>query len=384
VERRLLMTGTPLANGLADWYVLADLARPGRLGTRQQYELDFVQPVAAGEPPSGRTRPAGSRAHARPPWARPPPIAGEAAGASAADKALGALQARLLRAIVAEIMLRRTNAELSRGLLEKHAYAIAVAPTAVQRAVHETITSDKEGVAFSRLQLVRSNLVHPPLLVSTEGGGSREGAQALRRTVAELHEAPATRVLYSAKLQACTAIIDRALPAGDKVVVVSGMLNALSEIGEYVRTCHDERAVVSLLGSMSGRARRKVVATFNTRDSGVKVCLLSAKLAEGINLVGGNHLVIIEPWWNPAQDRCPPRLASQIWQVTSLLWHVARAYCPRPHPLLCAPRHHTVPPRPNARLLGRRAARAGRPWSGSIGPGSKRCATSTAWWSRAH
>ena len=199
-------------------------------------------------------------------------------------------------------MLKRTNEELATGLKAKHAYTVSVRPTAVQRAVHRAIESDQNEIAFSRLQMLRTNLLHPALLLSSESG-RREGAMAFRRIVAEMHELPATRVLYSGKLQACAFLIDRLLPSGDKVVVVGATIGGLHEIASYVRAREGNGAVVTLLGSMSKRHRESVRIKFNASDSGVKVCLLSAKLAEGINLVGANHLIHLEPWWNPAGDR---------------------------------------------------------------------------------
>ena len=54
--RRLLATGTPLANRFGEFFSLVDLACPGRLGTREDFKLDFVSPIEA-----GRTSPVPSR-----------------------------------------------------------------------------------------------------------------------------------------------------------------------------------------------------------------------------------------------------------------------------------------------------------------------------------
>ena len=45
---RILLTATPLANNLGEFYALTTIAVPGRLGTRADFEADYVKPVAAG------------------------------------------------------------------------------------------------------------------------------------------------------------------------------------------------------------------------------------------------------------------------------------------------------------------------------------------------
>ena len=44
---RVLLTGTPLSNNLAEFYTILDLANPGSLGTRAAFEANFVRPMAA-------------------------------------------------------------------------------------------------------------------------------------------------------------------------------------------------------------------------------------------------------------------------------------------------------------------------------------------------
>ena len=45
---RILLTATPLANNLPELYSLATLARPGALGTRDEFRDDFERPILAG------------------------------------------------------------------------------------------------------------------------------------------------------------------------------------------------------------------------------------------------------------------------------------------------------------------------------------------------
>ena len=126
---------------------------------------------------------------------------------------------------------------------------------------------------------------------------------ALRRHVPEMPEHPGTLITLSGKLQLCARLLDRFLEIGERVVVVSSSLSSLALVGMYVRGEEDRTGVVcSLLGSMTARARDRVRIDFNRRDSGLRVCLLSVALAEGINLVGASRLIQLDPSWNPAVD----------------------------------------------------------------------------------
>ena len=51
---------------------------------------------------------------------------------------------------------------------------------------------------------------------------------------------------------------------------------------------------------MTQRRRDAVRHEFNLPTSSLRVCLLSTKLAEGLNLVGANHLVQLDASWNPS------------------------------------------------------------------------------------
>ena len=231
-----------------------------------------------------------------------PSLAGRADGAAKAEKDVGELQSSLLGDVAAEVMLRRTNDELARGLPPKRAYVVVAAVTAVQRAVHGAVQGDASAGTFARLTMLRANLLHPKLLLNAEHG-SREGSMALRRHVPEMPEHPSTLMTLSGKLQLCARLLDRLLETGERVVVVSSSLSTLAMVGAYVRGLEGRGdAVCSLLGSMTARTRDRVRAAFNSRTSGLRVCLLSVALAEGINLVGASRLVQLDPSWNPAVD----------------------------------------------------------------------------------
>jgi hypothetical protein len=55
--RRILLTGTPLQNDLAEYYALVSFASPGFLGAEPAFAREFVKPVKAGIAKEARTPP---------------------------------------------------------------------------------------------------------------------------------------------------------------------------------------------------------------------------------------------------------------------------------------------------------------------------------------
>eukprot|EP00041_Stephanoeca_diplocostata_P032472 m.1040818 g.1040818 ORF g.1040818 m.1040818 type:complete len:241 (+) comp24155_c0_seq29:2718-3440(+) len=64
--------------------------------------------------------------------------------------------------------------------------------------------------------------------------------------------------------------------------------------------------------SMSGKKRRILVEDFNDKTKDQFVFLLSSKAGGcGLNLIGGNRLVLFDPDWNPATDK---QAAARVWR----------------------------------------------------------------------
>lgn len=57
---------------------------------------------------------------------------------------------------------------------------------------------------------------------------------------------------------------------------------------------------MTLDGSVPVKLRSKIVEDFNNSKSNVRLILLSLNAGGvGLNLIGGNRLIIFEPHWNP-------------------------------------------------------------------------------------
>jgi hypothetical protein len=87
-----------------------------------------------------------------------------------------------------------------------------------------------------------------------------------------------------------------------RVVIVSNYTQTLDLFGTLCRT--RGYGFLRLDGSTSISKRQKLVTQFNDPCSNMFVFLLSSKAGGcGLNLVGGNRLVLFDPDWNPANDK---------------------------------------------------------------------------------
>jgi DNA repair and recombination RAD54-like protein len=85
----------------------------------------------------------------------------------------------------------------------------------------------------------------------------------------------------------------------DKIVIISNYTQTLDLIG---RMCNENGwAFCRLDGSIGMKKRQKMVDDFNDPSSNLIAFLLSSKAGGcGLNLIGGNRLVLFDPDWNPA------------------------------------------------------------------------------------
>lgn len=97
---------------------------------------------------------------------------------------------------------------------------------------------------------------------------------------------------------------------GEKTIIFSSFTSFLDLLEVALNREEDDLGTYTRYdGSMSARDRNEAVMRF-TDDSGCKAMLISLKAGNsGLNLTAANHVVILDPFWNPfveyqAADRC--------------------------------------------------------------------------------
>lgn len=112
----------------------------------------------------------------------------------------------------------------------------------------------------------------------------------------------------SSKIQKLMIVIEeKILNTNDKAVIVSQWTSFLDIVRQHLR--QKRIFCCELNGKVPVKDRNDIVQSFNKQGSGPKIMLLSLTAGGvGLNLVGANHLILLDLHWNPqlesqAQDR---------------------------------------------------------------------------------
>ncbi|GJM86938.1 hypothetical protein PR202_ga02842 [Eleusine coracana subsp. coracana] len=247
--RRILLSGTPMQNDLEEFFAMVNFTNPGVLGDASYFRRYYEAPIICGREPN----------------------------ASAEEKKLGSersaeLSAKVNQAsIFSQFILRRTNALLSNHLPPK--------------LIYDTIKSNSSGGSGFDDCL----RFFPPELFSGRSGSWTGGGGMWVELSGKMHVL--ARLLGHLRQK-----------TDDRIVLVS---NYTQTLDLFVQLCRERRyPYVRLDGATSISKRQKLVNQFNDLSRDEFVFLLSSKAGGcGLNLVGGNRLVLFDPDWNPANDK---------------------------------------------------------------------------------
>eukprot|EP00127_Corallochytrium_limacisporum_P004246 Clim_evm191s157 gene=Clim_evmTU191s157 len=275
IKKRILITGTPIQNQMADFFVQCDLANPGVLGDYATFKRLYEDPILMLSLES-----------------RTPAV----------DE-LGRVRKEALQEITDSFFIRRTGEVLQSRLKSKTDVLMFVKLSQAQedlyqeqlRAsdVRQCIESCNNASALSCILRLRKIC----------GGTSKAGVDDLD---SENEEAEILNRLEPGdigKLQTLRQIIDyhRKEYNPYKLVVVSHFTSCLDIIEAM---CKEEgHHTVRLDGTTTVKKRQDMVDRFNNPLTGSTVFLLSSKAGGvGLNLVGGRTIVLYDIDWNPASD----------------------------------------------------------------------------------
>ncbi|XP_076648059.1 pre-mRNA processing factor 6 [Halictus rubicundus] len=112
----------------------------------------------------------------------------------------------------------------------------------------------------------------------------------------------------SSKMQAVLKTVKAILQQGDKLIIVSQWTSMLEIVAAYLPSLKGATFMM-FTGKVPIKDRQGIMNAFNSPGDDPKILLLSLTAGGvGLNLVGGNHLLLIDIHWNPqlevqAQDR---------------------------------------------------------------------------------
>jgi hypothetical protein len=266
-HHRLVLTGTPIENGVSDLWSIMDYLMPGYLGSYERFRLGFEQPITAG----GRD------------------------GAAAQSR---------LRKKVHPFLLRRLKREVASEL-----------PPRIEKIAYCTMTRDQQLVYARLLEQAQREVTD---IVSRDGFS--RSRFAVLRTLTKLRQACCHLDLLklpdlkskdpSGKLDLLHELLEEAIDGGHRVLVFSQFVSMLTILRKELK---DLGIPYSYL---DGETKDRIgeVTRFN-RDPTVPVFLISLKAGgTGLNLTGADMVIHYDPWWNPAVEDQATDRAHRIGQ----------------------------------------------------------------------
>ncbi|MCD9475338.1 SNF2-related protein [Photobacterium phosphoreum] len=278
---KLVATGTPVENSLADFWCLMDTACPGYLGSYQEFRSQYISPIlkAAGdEVEEVRSR-------------------------------LG----RELRITVGALMLRRVKEDNLTGLPSKYMYAgghfdkwkyleeLESTMVGYQLDVYEGSISNqlenKNSHVLTTLMRLRDSSLHPRL-----SDGGRLDVPKNSKIAYELYQ-------ESGKLCSLLKIIDKIKAKQEKCIIFAVNKRLQSFLSITLGQIYNMGPLSVINGDAKAVAKRKSVPTrksmiveFEVKNGFNLIIMSPVAAGVGLTVVGANHVVHLERHWNPAKE----------------------------------------------------------------------------------
>ena len=268
---KLVLTGTPIENSVADLWSIMDFLMPGYLSNHKAFREHYELPIAKGGPE--------------------------------ADLA----QIKLRRKLH-PFLMRRLKKEVAKDLPEK-----------IERVAHCTLSKDQHMVYKQLLEQAKQKISD---MVETQG--FNKSRMQILRTLLRLRQTCCHLDLLklqnlksefpSAKMELFFELVNEALDARHRILVFSQFTSMLS----ILRRELEERGLNYCYLDGATKDRQEMVKKFNT-DRSIPVFLISLKAGgSGLNLTGADMVIHYDPWWNPAVEDQATDRAHRIGQKNTV------------------------------------------------------------------
>ncbi len=270
-HHKLVLTGTPIENSVADLWSIMDFLMPGYLGLYKTFRENYELPIQSGGP----------------------------------DAELAQLK---LRRKLHPFLLRRLKKDVAKDLPEK-----------IQRVAHCTLSKDQHMVYKKLMESAKREINS---MVDAQGfNKSRmqilKVLLQLRQTCCHLDllKLPGLKSEFpSAKMELFFELVDEALDAGHRILVFSQFTSMLGIIRDEL----EARALKYCYLDGSTKDRQARVREFNTNRA-IPLFLISLKAGgTGLNLTGADMVIHFDPWWNPAVEDQATDRAHRIGQKNTV------------------------------------------------------------------
>ena len=256
-QRKVILTGTPIQNHLAELWNLFQFIHPGLLGSAEQFKQKFILPIE-GENDKNRQN--------------------------------------QLRRLISPFLLRRTKAEVIDELPAKNEIKLPVELSSEEMAMYEI-----------RRRHVEEKLLDKKadkMIVLAE-------ITRLRQMACSCSLVDKKWKLPSSKVLAFIDLAESLNDSGNRALVFSQFTSFFEEIKKAMDTA--KLPYLYLDGSTPMAMREKLVKEFQSGKC--PFFLISLKAGGlGLNLTGANYVIHLDPWWNPAIEQQATDRAYRIGQ----------------------------------------------------------------------
>lgn len=271
VDRKVLLTGTPLQNNTQELWVLLNYLEPVKFASLEEFNKNF------------------GHLHSQE-------------------------QVVKLQQLLAPYILRRVKEDVEKSIPPKEETIISVELTTLQKQYYRAIYDKNKSFLYrgtknglptlNNIQLQLRKCCNHPFLI--KGVEERELEELGRRpTPAQIME---KTIQCSGKMVLVSKLIPKLKRDGHKILIFSQFLKQLDLLERY---CEANSFVYERLdGSTGGSMRQSAIDRFSRPHSKSFIFLLSTKAGGvGINLIAADTVIIFDSDWNPmndlqAQSRC--------------------------------------------------------------------------------
>jgi SNF2 family DNA or RNA helicase len=264
-EFKLVLTGTPVENSLADLWTQLNFVNPGLLGDLAFFRREFAKPI----------------------------------------EKMGDDEKELkLRKIIQPFILRRTKEMVAQDL-----------PPVTEQTVYCDMTDEQFKVYDEEKSSVRNSI-----LKSISSTGFEKSAIVVLQGLMKLRQlsnhpvlANEEYVFGSGKFETVLQDMENVIAEGHKILVFSSFVKHLDLYADELRK---KRTRFAMLTGASTK-REKIVNSFQL-DPENKIFLISLKAGGvGLNLTAADYVFILDPWWNPASEKigrasCRERVSNNV------------------------------------------------------------------------
>lgn len=250
-RHKLILSGTPVENSVADLWTQLTFLNPGLLGTQAFFNEEYVQAI---------------------------------------EKRKDEEKAKKLQAIIKPFVLRRTKEQVAAEL-----------PPKTEQVFYCDMSEDQAAYYEKTKSAYRNDL-----LTSMDNGTYAkkqvqllQGLTALRQLANHPLMIDEDYTADSGKFEDVMHTLDNVLKGGHKVLIFSQFVKHLN----IFKTCFEKQDIPFAYLDGATKNRGEIVADFQENEN-LKVFLISIKAGGvGLNLTQADYVFILDPWWNPAVEQ---------------------------------------------------------------------------------